>query len=269
LRDWRKLAGSTARGGVGLACYFTEEEFLRILKSFLATLLDPLVGTLGPDEVFLEKTPAHALFIPEIMELLPESRIIHVLRDPRDVVASLLAASQSWGSWWAPKDARAAAKLWSRFVAAVHNAAGQVPRGKYLEIKYEDLHAEPVANLKACAEFLGLDWGEREIIRAVEMNTPEAARATGGGTPIKLGGEAAKRGGKDVVVEPEGFIRRGTAGNWRTELGLRDRYRIWKAIRRPMARAGYAWPFFLLSGSTPDTRRKAPLTGYDAQPKSV
>ena len=66
----------------------------------------------------MEKTPSHALCISEIKRLLPQSRIIHILRDPRDVVTSLLAVSRSWGAAWAPKRATAAAALWADHVTA-------------------------------------------------------------------------------------------------------------------------------------------------------
>ena len=112
LRHFRRNLTPEHRGGQGLACYFTEEDFCRIQKSFLITLLQPMVGSLQAGALFVDKTPAHDRYIPEIVEFFPKVRIIHILRDPRDVVASMLAASRSWGAYWAPNTARRAATCW-------------------------------------------------------------------------------------------------------------------------------------------------------------
>ncbi len=40
------------------------------------------------------------MLLPEILQLLPDAKVIHIVRDSRAVVASLLAASQGWGSEW-------------------------------------------------------------------------------------------------------------------------------------------------------------------------
>lgn len=118
LRAWRKemdrLASREDRIGVGPPAYFTEDKFLRNLKQYLLVLLQPMVGNLKQDEFFIEKTPNHALFIPEIVQMLPDSKIIHVLRDARDTVASLMAVNKSSRGKgggnvpWAPESAREA-----------------------------------------------------------------------------------------------------------------------------------------------------------------
>src|SRR5215831_21247568 len=81
LRTWQQelRVDSSGRGSVGLSCYFTDAEFVRTLKTYLLQLLAPMVGQLEPGELFLEKTPIHVLFVPEIHTLLPRARFIHVL----------------------------------------------------------------------------------------------------------------------------------------------------------------------------------------------
>ena len=243
LRAYRSYADPKHRGGVGLACYFTEPEFLSILRTYMLTLLEPIVGSLRRGEVFLEKTPNHARFIPEILELLPRSRVIHILRDPRDVVASMTAASHAWGASWAPRDPRAAARVWVNDIGIVRKASRGLPGWQFLEVRYEELHRAPVDVLRRCAEWLSLAWDRAAIEEAVEANDFREAQSKGGGTPIPVGGAVAKRSG-DVVTEPEGFLRRGQAGGWRTDLSVVDKYRIWRVLRRPMSEMGYAWPFF-------------------------
>src|SRR5947209_18983848 len=134
LRAWRRELdpSSSGRGGVGLACYLDDPTFLSILRRYADNLLDPMLGQLGPDDLFVEKTPSHALYIPEIVELLPRTRFIHVLRDARDTVASLVAAARSWGRGWAPRRVRGAAQMWVQHVRAVREA--RLPADKLCEV---------------------------------------------------------------------------------------------------------------------------------------
>lgn len=67
-------------------------------------MMSATFGNVVSDEYFIEKTPNHCQFIPEIVQMLPNCRIIHIIRDPRDVVSSMLAASKtSIGADWAQK----------------------------------------------------------------------------------------------------------------------------------------------------------------------
>ena len=155
LRSWKRhLRLKDNRGGTGLGGYLREEQFLEILKQFLFRLLEPVVGPLKDEEIFVEKTPSHALFIPEIIGLLAGVRFIHVVRDPRDVVASMLAASNSWGKHWAPKNAREAALMWGQHVKAVLSAKPSIPPDQFFEIKYESLVAQPLQVLQNLKTFL-------------------------------------------------------------------------------------------------------------------
>jgi hypothetical protein len=243
LRAWHRDLDQelSGRGGVGLAGYLREEEFLSLLREYMNRLLEPMVGELKPGELFVEKTPSHALFIPEIMELLPESRIIHILRDARDVVASLLAASRSWGSHWAPQGAARASGMWVRHVEAVRKAALGLKKDRFHEVRYEELHASTPETFKGVCEFLELQWDEEGIEKAVEENTPEKAKKQGG-TRIPMGGEFARREGL-YVREPEGFVRKALPGAWKRDLSLAEKICVWAFARKTMNEAGYRWVF--------------------------
>lgn len=210
----RDQASATGRGGTGLSCYFEEEHFLKVLRDYTRRLLDPMVGNLAPGEWFLEKTPAHALCLEDIRLLLPDARVIHVLRDGRDVVASLLAASRSWGAGWAPRATRDAATTWVRHVRAVRQAASQFPPTHFCELTYEQLAADTAGMLRRLAAFLSLEWSDEEIAAAVRANAAEELRQ-GRGTAIPRGGRFADAEG---VKDPPDFIRRAAPGGWRQDL---------------------------------------------------
>lgn len=246
LRAWRwelqrerNQSTATGRGGIGLSCYFQEHEFVAVLKEYMGRLLHPMTGSLKPGELFLDKTPSNILYLTEIAELLPESRFIHLVRDPRDVVASLLAVGRTWGSGWAPQESRAAVKIWIRAVRAAIEAAREIPSHRFLEVRYERLVAAPEETLVDIATFLNLEW-ERDAIRnAVAENQAEVVRA-GGGTPIPVYGEVARRIG-DVVRDPPAFIKTAKHGGWKRNLSLREKVIVWRKAGNLMRQMGYGW----------------------------
>ena len=242
LRAWKSQKTHHYNAGTGHAAgppaYFREEEFLAILKNYLMELLSPVVNRLQPDELFLEKTPSHALFIPEIKELLPESRFIHLLRDPRDVIASLMAASRTWGATWAPSDARIAAAMWLQHVQAVQAAVKNLSDQEFYELSYERLWDCPFETLKDLARFLGVVWTDDEIKMAIETNQANVMESAG--TAIPVFGEVEARSGA-IAKLPRGFVRKARPNVWRSDLSMYDRFKVWRATRKNIAQAGYTW----------------------------
>lgn len=239
LLAWKELSEAPNNPRIaGLGCYFTKDEFRSILKSYLLRLLEPMVGNLAPGEIFLEKTPDNALHLPQILELLPRARVIHVLRDARDVVSSL-TSREAWLEW-APTDARGAASLWVRHVEAVREAMPLIPAGQFYEVRYETLLQNPAKVLRETVDFLNLQWDSGEIEKAIELNRAEKAKVTGG-TPIPVFGDAAKRFGS-VLVEPKGFIRKAKAGSWKKDLTFAQKFWVWRAAHTTMEENGYNWP---------------------------
>jgi hypothetical protein len=242
LRSWNDQKTRHFNGGRGHAAgppaYFGEEEFLDILKNYLAALLKPAIDGLQPDEWFLEKTPSHALYIPEIKQLLPDSRFIHLIRDCRDVVASLMTASRSWGASWAPSSAELAAAMWVQHVSAAKTAAKSLSPQEFREIRYEDLWNSPFDTLKSLTKFLDLSWSDDAISIAVESNRPEVMESEG--TPIPVYGEVRARIGQ-VAKLPPGFIGKARPEAWKSDLSIQEKYKVWRDTRKAMNEAGYSW----------------------------
>ena len=238
LRAWERELdpSSSGRGGVGLACYFQDVEFRRVLKAYLLQLLEPMVGALQPGELFLEKTPSHVMFIPEIRAMLAEARFIHVLRDARDFGAGHFQADflpQLFG-----QVAHHARELAEQVADRLHaRADDRVLQGGSHGV--EALHSSGPDVVRNLADWLGVEWSDAEIRSAFERNSADAARA-GRATPIPLGGEVARSMGA-VVTEPKGFIRRAHAGSWQDDLSPMDKLTVWHVARRTMAEVGYPW----------------------------
>lgn len=222
----------------GLQCYLSEAEFLVLQRSFVLQALKKVLNPLGPGEIFLEKTPEHALYIADINACFPQARFIHLLRDPRDVAASLLEAGRSWGSRWAPSTARAAGRMWMDYVFNARSAAANLPSSQFLELRYERLRNDTVTELKRCASFLSLTWDDMAVRAAVEQNSPDNLIA-GKGTPLIASQNPAQD--RQAQNEPAGFVRRARSGSWVTDLTLFEKLSLWAMIRHCLDSTGYTW----------------------------
>ncbi|MEA2442014.1 MAG: hypothetical protein QOH76_3438 [Thermoleophilaceae bacterium] len=115
-----------------------------------------------------DKTPTHTARVTSIARTLPEARFIHLVRDGRDVAASLR------GLPFAPGDGgiAAIAETWRDTLDRTRRLGAQVPH--YREVRYERLVAEPEAVLRELCEYLELEF-DAAMLRAHER-APERLR---------------------------------------------------------------------------------------------
>lgn len=102
-----------------------------------------------------EKTPRHALFTKTLIEWYPRATILHLIRDPRDVVASLMRMP------WAPSSVVANARIWSRFNAAALRSQNHPG---YLQVRYERLVTDPEGELKRICTFLNEEYSPAMLV---------------------------------------------------------------------------------------------------------
>jgi hypothetical protein len=110
-----------------------------------------------------EKSPSNVFVFEHLHHMFPESPLIHVIRDGRDVVCSLL--TMNWIDIATgqksefTRDAGKAAAYWVRAVQAGRQA-GRLPQLQrhYLELRYEDIVARPEPTLQRLFAFVGEPW---------------------------------------------------------------------------------------------------------------
>jgi len=95
-----------------------------------------------------DNTPLYVMAIPAIQELMPNARFIHVVRDPRDVVTSML--KMRFGA----DDIVIAAMEWHLYLGCWLMAERIVPEERRMEFRYEDLCVAPFETLSRMARFL-------------------------------------------------------------------------------------------------------------------
>jgi hypothetical protein len=161
----------------GLAALGPEEAARRLRRILAVVRRTSLVGSVRP----VEQTPELAFLVPALRRAYPDARIVHIVRDGRDVVCSLLEkpwlrseerhvddAGVPYGSyarfWVEPErreefetatDARRAAWVWRSYVSAARSAGVPVT-----ELRYEELAADPAAVAARLASELGAPEAE-------------------------------------------------------------------------------------------------------------
>ncbi len=108
--------------------------FERLLKEYAKQNNKPRWG---------EKTPAHLLYLEIILSFFPSAKVIHIIRDPRDVALSFKKVP------WGTNDVFSVARIWNKYMSIADNF-----KDKILEIRYEDLIANPESILRNVCDFI-------------------------------------------------------------------------------------------------------------------
>jgi hypothetical protein len=165
-------AGSTATGHT----WMERDAMLDGLREFCDVVFLGLRDALRPGaERIVERTPDHVRSLDLIGAVYPDARVVHIVRDGRDVTRSLL--SQEWG----PASVAEAAEEWRSAIEAARAAAPGLSH--YREVRYEDLLGDARSQLVELLEWLGLgateDVLESALVEArVKYNVDPAAPRT-------------------------------------------------------------------------------------------
>jgi hypothetical protein len=139
--------------GEGVGAYLGEEGVGLAQRMFCDGIFAACRNRFFPEaNWFLEKTPDHVYRLPMLAATYPDGWFIHILRDGRDVARSLAKAP------FGPDDAAGAAAMWVEAVRQVRMHSWRFER--FIEIRYEDLVADPVGQTVNLFEWMGLEVDE-------------------------------------------------------------------------------------------------------------
>jgi hypothetical protein len=226
---------SHKRGRAGILGLAHKKTWMRSVRSIVldgaAVRYPELVG----DGYVIIKEPHGSIGAPLLMEAIPESRMVFLVRDPRDVVSSALDGhkEESWTSK-APKwreitkpqtlaDTDPERFVWARanrYLLDMGKAkeAYEAHQGYRVLVRYEDLRADTLGEMKRIYSKLDVPVDEAELERAVEKHSWE-------NIPEEEKGE-----GK--------FYRKATPGGWREDL-TEEQARAVEEITAPLLEEFY------------------------------
>lgn len=193
----------------------------RAFQALIAGVIDPLRRHAGKPRV-AEKTPNNVFFFRHLHRMFPEATYVHVVRDGRDVVASLLTMD-----WRGPDgqridyttDATLAARYWANSVIAARSFQSATQgQSRFFELRYEDLVARPESCLRALFDYLGEPW-EPQVLAYHHRER-------------SLGSESSA----EAVRKP---IYSTATGRWRTDLDAAQRAAVKREAGKVLVELGY------------------------------
>ncbi len=157
-----------------------------------------------PNRFLVIKEPGGSAGAPLLMEAMPESRMILLVRDPRDVVASWIDAHKEGGWKGGPEkkgssgpSARGRSRKYVKNVGEAKKAF-DAHQGRKVLVRYEELRADAIGTMRRIYSSLEIPVSDETLRRVVEKHSWENIP------------EDEKGEGK--------FYRKATPGGWRDDL---------------------------------------------------
>lgn len=132
---------------------FADGDLAGILGEFLRSVMESAARSQGAAHV-VEDNTWNILWFDKLLRLLPEAKLVHIYRDPRDVVASYTTQS------WMPADPVKSAHVLRDVLLRWAEVRRGLPAGSFMEISLDSLVADPRRVLTALCAFWGMEWHE-------------------------------------------------------------------------------------------------------------
>ncbi|MGJ3249580.1 MAG: sulfotransferase family protein [Elainellaceae cyanobacterium] len=132
---------------------------IRLYTRYFVTILNELAHAQGK-QIWLEKTPDHLRYIKYIETFVPSTKIIHIVRNGTDVVASMFELvkrhPERWGRYL--KNLDDCIERWTEDIEISRRCVGQPD---HVVVRYEELVSNPYAVLTHLCECIGIQFDER------------------------------------------------------------------------------------------------------------
>jgi hypothetical protein len=134
-------------------------------SDFLRIVMDEIARKQGVDR-WIDSTPTNIPHLLRIKKDFPDARIVHIIRDGRDVALSLERRGWIRPLPWDRGYPLLAAGLYWEWIVRKGRRLGNMLLPIYIEVRYEDLVARPSEVLNQLAVFLSHDLDYGRIQRA-------------------------------------------------------------------------------------------------------
>ena len=186
--------------------------------------------------MILDKHPGYCYHLPLIERLLPGFKVIHAIRDGREVAVSMLSANERIG--FGSDSMVACAREWSESIALAREHGRSVGVERYAEVRYEEIIGDTQAKVAELFAFCGLPT-DAAFCQEVAAKNHISAK------PVSHG-------------DPAFHADRGKKGStWLARTTLVDRYLFDRVAGETLLGLGYAGKGWWASGPMDRLRMSA------------
>lgn len=155
LRGWRIDLPGLGRIHYSSPC--SDESYFTAARRLVMGLMGDAAETAGAD-VFVDHTPTNALHAAFLQALTPDARVVHITRDPRDVIASF--TERVWG----PTSVQQAAQVVRDVTVRWCQVRRALRAESYIEVRFEEFASSPAAVLRHIGDWLFGGARERGVL---------------------------------------------------------------------------------------------------------
>ena len=143
---------------------------------FLRIVMETIAHKQGVTR-WAESTPLHLLYLPLIKKLVPDALVIHIIRDGRDVAASLNKIGWIRPYPWDRGRSLVLAGLFWKWIVSKGRRYGQAMGADYIEVHYEDLVNQPRETLATLGAFIDqdLDYDRIQAVALGSVHNPNSS----------------------------------------------------------------------------------------------
>lgn len=206
----------------------TQDQFKFLVQSLTAFMfsqrdIDNNIKFIG------DKTCAHVLYLPMLLEIFPNAKVLHLIRDGRDVVVSMVVHAQrvlklqnSDVKWNIDNKVAELGKKWGHYIQNGQQFGLKHPDA-YHELRFEDLKQNTDDTLSKVLKFLGAKTTKKIIQQCVDETSFE-----------KLSG-----GRKEGEEDQTSFLRKGIVGDWRNHFSEANKDAFSQQTGELLSKLGY------------------------------
>ncbi len=114
---------------------------------------------------WVDHTPENISYTYSLLDVFPEAKFIHIIRDGRAIAASILPLD------WGPNSIMKVSRWWMRMTSFGLAAEKALGPERVLRVKYEDLVLEPETTMRTISQFLGIEF-QPAMLQATGFNPP-------------------------------------------------------------------------------------------------
>ncbi len=149
-----------SEGGIAKNIMYYPNKDKKLVRDTIAAFIDEChlaIVTCEGKKVFAEDNTWSILCAGSLCELTPQAKMIHIVRDPRDVVSSMQEQN------WTPSNVDQVIDYYQDIMDKWMDEKSDIPQSFYKEIRLEDLVENTEKTIMNICQFVGIEFEEKML----------------------------------------------------------------------------------------------------------